>query len=298
MNSSIKPIYYLLLSCFLILSCNDNDEEDPFGNEDFQGRVATYAVNGNDITLVTDFESNSTFYADQTNHQELWDFFTNLIPLSARGEFVEYELFADPDDDTEAYVSPVDPSDLSQWEVGYNMTTVWSSTLEFQQSRVAYNSIHEYAHVMTLNNTQVTVGGTEDNCANFFPGEGCSTASSYINQFFTNYWTDIYDESQSFDVDDDDAFFAFYDKYADRFVTEYASTNPGEDIAESFTEFVLFDAPTGDQMKDDKVRFFYNYQELVDLRDAIRSNIDFQIDIDQIGEARMDRLRAERQLIY
>jgi hypothetical protein len=264
----IAPLALWLLITLFFVSCGSNDDELPF-DEEFKGKVATYTISGNNITLTKDWGSSSTFYA-------------------------KLELFADKDDDTGAYVSPINPNDLSKWELGYNMAYAWSNTFEFNKSEVAFNAIHEYAHVLTLNNTQLVAGGSEDTCANYFPGEGCSREVAYINQFFTNYWTDIFDESQAFEEDDDEAFFAFYDKYSDHFVSEYASTNPEEDIAESFARFVLLDQPTGNQIKDQKVRFFYDFQELIVVRDRIRANIHFQFDINQVGEARIENYRVSR----
>ena len=56
-------------------------------------------------------------------------------------------------------------------------------------------------------------------------------------------------------------------------MTDYAATNPGEDIAESWTHFVINDKPSGDSIADQKVRFFYDYPELVELRDKIRARL-------------------------
>lgn len=288
-NHCFKGIM-LALAFLTIYSCDSGGEEIAEEMANIEGKVATYAISSNSITLTSQHQTGNSFYTESNNHEQLWSFFTSLIPLSARPQLVEFELFVDPNDDTEAFVAPINNNDLSAWEIGYNMSSVWTSTFEFQQSRVAYNSIHEFAHVLTLDNRQINVGGTEEGCDQFFAGEGCSMAASYINQFFQNYWTDIYDESQSFEVDDDDAFFAFYDKYSDRFVTEYASTNPGEDIAESFTSFVLKDRPSNDIIKNQKINFFYDFEELVELRTQIRSNIDFEIDFDEVGEARLKRL--------
>lgn len=285
------PLVLGVILSSMVISCGGGDDE-PFQSDDFKGKVATYTISGNTLTLTKDWGNSSAFYSSTTNQMELWNFYTKLIPSDLRPQVIKLELFADKDDDTGAYVSPINENDLSKWELGFNMAYVWSTTFELNKSEVAHNSVHEYAHVLTLNNTQVVAGGSEDNCNAFFPGEGCSKSASYINQFFQNYWTDIYDESQEFDEDDDDAFFAFYDKYADRFVTEYASTNLGEDIAESFARFVLLDEPTGNQIKDQKVRFFYDFQELVAIRNQIRNGIDFDFDINQVGEARLERFRV------
>ncbi|MGZ0712721.1 hypothetical protein ACWPKO_30715 (plasmid) [Coraliomargarita sp. W4R53] len=61
------------------------------------------------------------------------------------------------------------------------------------------------------------------------------------------------------------------DRYtADSFVTEYAAKNPDEDIAEVFAEWMLLSGvATGDQIVDQKLRFFDDYPELVSFRDEV-----------------------------
>jgi hypothetical protein len=60
-------------------------------------------------------------------------------------------------------------------------------------------------------------------------------------------------------------------------VTEYAASNPSEDLAESFTAFVLQEKPTKSTVgfihSDQKILFFYDFPELVEIRDFIRSNL-------------------------
>ena len=64
-----------------------------------------------------------------------------------------------------------------------------------------------------------------------------------------------------------------YEKYQDRFVTDYAATNPGEDFAEVFSFFVTQDeAPRGQKLADQKIRLLYEFPELVSLREQIRGN--------------------------
>ena len=92
-----------------------------------------------------------------------------------------------------------------------------------------------------------------------------------------------------------------------RFVTYYAGTHPAEDFAESFTVFVLWDEEaianhkkwctkegwnlislrTGigsywkwcdkiyrdNSIWEEKIRFFYDFPELVEMRDFIRKNL-------------------------
>ena len=95
--------------------------------------------------------------------------------------------------------------------------------------------------------------------------------------------------------------YEFHQKYYDQFVTHYAADQPTEDIAESFTAFVLWDEDTiayhkkvctkegwnlitpwwkwcdkiyrDNSMWEEKIRFFYDFPELVEMRDFIRSNL-------------------------
>ena len=48
---------------------------------------------------------------------------------------------------------------------------------------------------------------------------------------------------------------------------------PSEDIAESFTYFVLWDAPEGDAVWEEKLNFFYRYPELVEFRTQARARL-------------------------
>ena len=56
-------------------------------------------------------------------------------------------------------------------------------------------------------------------------------------------------------------------------MTEYAATNPSEDFAESFMVFVLKEKPIKSTITDQKILFFYDFPELVEIRDFIRSNL-------------------------
>ena len=54
-------------------------------------------------------------------------------------------------------------------------------------------------------------------------------------------------------------------------MTDYAATDPSEDIAESFTYFVLWPRQGGGSVWEQKLDFFYGYPELVELRAGIRT---------------------------
>lgn len=291
--------YLLLLLSILLLplfvSCDDEDGEDEYPNDQADqtrnsGLVARYAVSGNDIALIQSGPGAEGFY-NQTRQNEFWNFFTNLIPTDARSVMKEVEFFADTEDGTAAYVSPLNDNDLSLWEMGHNLDFIWDDKNQFVPGESAYTSIHEVAHLLTLDNNQVNVGNS--GCSSFHTGEGCSNTDSYINQFYNQFWADIYGELQSIDQQDFGALFAFYNKYQDRFVTEYAATNPGEDIAESFATYVLADVPSEQDIVNQKMSFFEGFPELVNLKARIKGNINFTISLPGIRGERSKRFMAK-----
>ena len=102
--------------------------------------------------------------------------------------------------------------------------------------------------------------------------------NSYLNKSFQEFWVNIYPSFKwYYEFDDYEKFEAhnwgFYQVYKKQFVTSYAATNPDEDFAESFTVFVLTEKPTKSTIADQKILFFYDYPELVEIRDFMRNNL-------------------------
>lgn len=290
-----------LLAAFMIIgvalfavSCRTDEDEFPVddriveqGGEDTEfgaNLVAVYNVSGTQINLVQTGASASGFY-NTTRQQEFWDFFTGLIPADLWPQITRLTLYADDQDGTAAYVAPLNENDLSKWEMGWNLAYVWDNSDNLVKGETAFTAIHEFAHVLTLKAGQVNASASA--CNTFHTGEGCSNENSYINGFFQNYWTDIFDEHQR--IRNDNGYLAFYEKYSNRFVSEYAATNPGEDIAESFAVFVVEEVPSGNSVANQKIRELAGYNELMAMRERIRENIDFNINLNDIGAARSSR---------
>lgn len=220
--------------------------------------------------------------ADRAAHQALWEQFATLIPQEYRGDITRYGVFSDGPDGTLAYVEP-NPDAPTTWLI------VLDPADTADQDDFTYTLIHEYGHVLTLNDRQVPFDEEAyfdeegelaeqalDACPTYFTGEGCAQSSAYISAFYAAFWEDIYEDLPFPDeegVVDEDELAAFYERYADRFLTEYAATNPGEDIAEAWTHFVLMPRPEGDSIAEQKILFFYAYPELVTLRQAVLSRL-------------------------
>lgn len=251
--------------------------------------LVTYSVSGNRISdpiFYEDVSADLTIYQeDHVGHQEIWDYFVTLIPVGERNSLAEYSVVTDGEGEVLAAVSQTlyDPA-------------LWGLEVDIRDSddrlNLTYTLIHEYAHLLTLGPDQVTPSEAVFNnpddddiyydevsaCPDYFPGEGCSKSTSYINSFFNQFWSDIHEEWQDINLfEDDDTYYEalddFYYTYEDRFLTDYAATNPEEDIAEAFTFFVLSPGPDGNTIADEKILFFYDYPELVRLRDEINTGI-------------------------
>lgn len=266
----------------------EEDPRDVNREEPEQLYLVTYSVSGDRISAPFYEEvppDLAGFQEDVLGHQEIWDYFITLIPSAERGSLAEYSIVTDGEGNILAAVTQTS-YDPAQWGLEVDIRDA------DDKLNLTYTLIHEFAHLMTLGPGQVApskavFNNPDDNniyleavsaCPDYFPGEGCSGAASYINAFFNAYWADIHAEWQDINlIENEDAYYEalddFYHKYEDRFVTAYATTNPEEDIAEAFTFFVLSPRPNGGTIAESKILFFYDYPELVALRDEITSGI-------------------------
>jgi len=249
----------------------ENNDDTDFDNEvEDDGTLTTYKIDGDNIIKVKDHTVSNdllSFQQDKQKHQEMWSYYTRLIPAKYRTKIVEFVVIHGRGE-LGGYVAPINENDLSKWRMGLSIDLAEDLGTINVSEDFAYVTIHEVGHVLTLNDEQV-VAGNEGNCSTFHTGEGCSFRASYINELYELGWKDIYQEFQNVDTEAQRE--AFYNKYQDRFVTNYAATNPGEDVAEVFAVFVTQDdQPTGNSIADQKVRLMYNYPELVELRNSIR----------------------------
>jgi len=255
---------------------------------DTEVTLVTYTVSSDELTgpyyesVSSDLQDEQD---DEQSQQQVWDYFTSIIPFEQREIIAEYAIVTDGQGGTLAAVSQT-----------YTDPELWSLQVDIADTAnyydLTYTLVHEFGHLLTLGSTQVPpslaiFNNPEDDdiyfqevsaCPNYFPGEGCATSDSYINNYYNQFWVDIYDEWNEINLEEDDDIYyekldEFYYKYEDRFVTSYAATNPEEDIAESWTFFIFSPQPAGDTIAEQKVLFFYQYPELVELRANILSDM-------------------------
>lgn len=240
---------------------------------------ASYDVDENNITLVNG--------EDDPMDYEIWNLFVKLIPARFREEISQFLIVSDGRDGTMASVEMTD-DDYTKWVLNVDTEDAYPDGV-FDKGETTYTLIHEFAHVLTLNSKQIDPIFAYDEAEfevekskclpNYYVWEGCTKTNSYFNKFYQKFWKNIYDERMELEsITDNEAYLIarneFSAKYEDWFTTGYASENPGEDIADSFTAFVLNQKPKSSLLiKDQKVLFFYDYPELVTLRELIRKGL-------------------------
>ena len=186
----------------------------------------------------------------------------SILPTDFSDIFLDRLIFYRKEDDFAAFVS--EDMDLRKWDVYVNM----KSFDEDGEIEMVFTLVHEFAHILTLNKTQVDAGIVdEDKCKNYFVSEGCTKEDAYLNKFYKRFWENKFDVSAEGSVEN-------YDKNPSAFVTEYAATNPGEDIAESFAAFV-FGRKNEVQttVAQNKINYLYEYPEFVKIRKSIRMEL-------------------------
>lgn len=212
---------------------------------------ARYRVTGSNIELIAGQE--------ETWHASAWARVVELVPLEYRLNVGHFEAITGEND------GEVKPDDDALNE--------WTLALADNQDPLTRDAtiIHELGHLITLQPGQLrpAADDSEANCKTYFTGEGCAAIGSVFDLFVGRFWqvthTDQVDPAAARDR---------YLAAPESFVTEYAATNPGEDIAETFVFFVYRSRPTPDTIAAEKINLLWEFPELIQLRASLRLRID------------------------
>jgi hypothetical protein len=268
----------------------------------WQDVFASYNVSGGDFAPLdrdlNRFPDLDARDESTEQHEELWDLFSSFFPPVVLEHISRMEVFTDGIDGTLAYVDlDYEDRDLDQWVVSLDALDTYKNDGQFYDVELVLPTfIHEVAHIVTLNNTQLdystsAVSVVDDDafveesekqeraCTQYYALEGCTNSDSYLNDFVNAFWddeliTEMEDLISSSEVDlNEDPASELYLQYPDYFLTAYAPTGPEEDIAESMTLFVIGPKSDGGTIADQKLNFFYNYPELVQFRRIVRNGV-------------------------
>jgi hypothetical protein len=191
----------------------------------------------------------------------IWKHIKEISPDSLSNQFIEeYVVFNDSKSDTLAFVDDIDGN--GKWRVAVNQAGYEDSSVKERNLTI----VHELSHIITLNKTQLK-SSEQASCKTYYTDEGCAQSSSYLYQFVDTFWPLA--ERQAVANGKNPA----YTKT--RFVTEYATTNPEEDIAESFAYFVVEGTlPAQPQsIKEQKIAFFSQFPQALTIRETMRQGL-------------------------
>ncbi len=209
---------------------------------------------------------------ERADAERLWTAIRDILPEEAFSDFEEFHLFTDGDYETLAYV---------YWDDTSGVADHWGLALDPADSddwdELVLTVLHEYCHYLTLREGQVTFLQTPDT-ATYCEDGMRSAEDSYLNAFYQSYWGFLYEERRQ---NPDST--AFFTRHGDRFCDEYAATDPAEDIAESFSYYVVMgDAELEEDasVRGEKLNFFQAYPEFSAFRAQVRANLGLDADED------------------
>ncbi|PKV48066.1 hypothetical protein ATE84_0052 [Aquimarina sp. MAR_2010_214] len=234
-------------------------------------KITLYNVSGKTITKKINYtvpDNLKAFQNDDQKHQELWQQVLKIVPESDLSKINQFMIFAGDSDSsadlygTLGYVVPTN-NDLTTWQFGLAIDLSYQNSFDDHENGLKGTIVHEFGHIVTLNNYQVDPSVTS--CTTHSLQEGCAKSDSYIYKFYTNYWTSI-PETNTAEQN--------YIANPNNFVSEYGATNLGEDIAETFRIYVLAVTPTDNTfIKDKKIIELDGYLSLQNIRTSIRASI-------------------------
>ena len=228
------------------------------------------------------------------NDAAIWTAVTRVIPRPQSDRYVSrFHVFRKRGDSTLAFVEG--DTESEKFILGINEPQHLGTDLREQYLTIAHEFMHMYVFeqfvgpdsfdenekakakgIFSLENilnalfgqdkaqpaaVQASASQVAIQCDGIVDENGCFPKGSLFYDFTSRFWTksDLQNNQKE----------GFYDKNAERFVTEYATSSPHEDISESFSWWVINEGK-GKTVADAKQRFFGRYPQLVALKAQIR----------------------------
>ena len=221
--------------------------------------------------LLPIIESNPTPSKLET-YEKIWREIKEKVGTNLLASLDSFIVYSDGKDETLAYVNYIDDK-ASRWYMAIDIEDSINMEDNSLKEDFYFTIVHELAHVITLNDTQA-IYNSEPSFGKYFEEDISFNEDSYLNEFYNRFWTYSIDESRIIqNLDNEDIRYKFFLRHENSFVTDYAATSPSEDIAESFAYFVINEKPMGNEIWEQKIRFFYEFEELVEIKNNIRKKL-------------------------
>jgi hypothetical protein len=226
---------------------DSNGDYAPYSTVLFTQPVETiYQVeNGQLLSIV---KSNQVRLVDK----QLFDLFVSVVGRDVVVNNVkEWRVFFDNKSDLGAFVETVSGS--GAWVVGINRFCFSNNEQQVKNS-FANLFVHEYSHILLFEETTFN--------------------ESFKNKFWTKL--DFSNQLRARDALPSERFNIsrfYYDTNKDRFVSDYATLSPEEDVAETFVSFINENKPLGFTLAERKILSFYEDEKFVKIREQLRLNL-------------------------
>jgi hypothetical protein len=221
-----------------------------------QDVVARYDVRHGDLAALVSGR-------DEARHRERFERFETLLPLDVRERVVGYVVFSS-DDDSVAFVSAADDENET-WFLGLSDDPADDSELDS-------TLLHESAHIVTLNETQLDTAWFGA-CDTYESVDGCLHDDAMLLAWVDRFWRDLLPEWSEIDQTRGPRIVGlierFFRRHRERFVRPYAATSPEEDLAETFAAWALGRRARTEAIEE-KFAFFVAYSEFQATRERAR----------------------------
>jgi len=266
--------------------------------EQTSGILVDYPVSASELQTSEAITYSTNSLAQATDkHTAIWDLVKHFFPKSHLTYITDFNIITDGEGNefgsgipaSYAFPRPVMSIDMADIYPGGGNT--------LDKNTLIYGILHGLAHPTTLNIYTETqdhdmVYTSHDNwlkllptkrtacLPNYYSGWSCAKNYSYLNLFYQKFWSgisattpQIFPENNLSETEIVTATNALYQKYPNSFVTAYAARNPIEDIAESWVAFILKNKPIGNSIADQKILFFYDYPNMLSMRNFLRGRL-------------------------
>lgn len=225
--------------------------------------IATFENQDGELNLI---DKDDKYFEDEKLYDQIWNYSKKLIPSKYLGMIKYYKLNTDGRKRCKASISGV-PKPSNEFVYSVDLKDA-ARHGRVSKEELTDTIIHELGHLITINESQI--GEYDLSSDRYTIDAGTLKEDAYLNLFYNKFWKDnsIKDKvEQSADP------IEIAIRLNAEFVSTYAASDPTEDIAESFRVFVTEKKPKVREVVDQKILFFYDFEELVKLREEIRANI-------------------------
>lgn len=252
--------------------------------------LATYKIKGDALTLTFAPgvpERLKKYQQDTALHHKIWDFVMAVIPASVRDVLTTFTLKTSGSGGGMAastnYFPPAYYLEVDIFEWGQPAAVVDKLVFETGRLLTINNKQVQFADVPSANNTAdlESYQLAQKKCDGLYFDLWCALPNAYVRSFYERFWKDRHDHElyqfyHAFYHQGED-FIAIgrqlYKDHPDEFLNGLAAAGLSEDIAVSFKYFILGPKPQGKTIAEQKILFFYEFPELVKIREQIIQGI-------------------------